>query len=80
MEITGITTGAVTADEAMTMVAYSNELLWAKTEAEAEALAARVIARETAFGRAETTATVQAAGKARPRGMKFLVFVQRNGR
>lgn len=79
MELT-LTTDPVTIDELMTNVAFSNEVLYCKTETEAEERAAKVLAMEARFGRVETTATVQAAGKFRPRGMKFLVTVVRNGR
>lgn len=75
-----LTTDPVTIDELMTNVAFSSEVLYCKTETEANERAARVLAMEERFGRKETTATVQAAGKFRPRGMKFLVSVVRNGK
>lgn len=79
MELT-LTTEKVTIDELMTNIAYTNELLWFRTGAEATAKAAQILEREARFGRVETIASVEVAGKGRPRGMKFSVFVNRNGR
>jgi hypothetical protein len=75
-----LTTEPVTMGELMTNIAFSNELSYYRTEAEAQAAAARILERETRFGRTQTTASVEPAGKIRPRGMKFLLFVKRCGK
>lgn len=74
-----LTTEPVTINELMTNIAFSNELSYYRTEAEALAAAARILERETRFSRTETTISIEPAGKVRPRGMQFLLFVKRCG-
>ena len=75
-----VTTDPITIDELMTNIAFTNELSYYRTESEAQAAAAHYLERERRFGRFETTASVEPAGKFHPRGKKWSLFVKRNGR
>lgn len=75
-----LTTEPVTIDELMTNIAFTNEVLHFKTEAEALAMATKALDRETRFGRVETVATVSELKKFYPRGRKWQLFIQRCGR
>jgi hypothetical protein len=75
-----LTTEPVTINELMTNIAFSSEVIYFKTEDEAQAALVRIRDREVTFGRTETFYSVEPAGKCRPRGMKFLLFVKRCGR